>query len=385
MPKKQTNNKALVILPTYNEAGNIRQIIEEIFQVSKRIPGWRLEVLIADDSSPDGTAEIVKKLQKKHHDLYLISGKKAGLGKAYIRSFKHGLKDSSFDAFVMMDADFSHDPAAIPTLLAAIDGGADYVIGSRYVSGGQIVKNWPKLSLINSRAANIVARIFVDINDVIDLTGGFKAIRRRSLEKINLDRIHSGGYVFQVNLLHEFSRSGFIIQEVPVIFSNRRSGHSKRHTRDIIEFFYITYRLNPNSRLRRIVRFSLVGFSGTLVNLLIIFAMVHLLYQVVLFSYAVAIEASIISNFYMNHYYTFRAAFTSPRITRIEPPKSIFIKLAKYNLVALGGAAISFIIFAIGFKILGLNYILADLIAIVLALSWNYWMSVHIVWKVVDN
>jgi dolichol-phosphate mannosyltransferase len=377
--------KALVILPTYNEADNIQPIVAEIFKVSKAMPSWRLAVLVADDRSPDGTAKLVRSMQKQYQDLYLISGQRAGLGKAYIRGFKYGLTHGPYDAFVMMDADFSHDPAAIPTLLAGIDKGSDYVIGSRYIAGSKIASNWSKTNLISSRLANLIARIFIDIKDVADLTGGFRAIRRSALEKINLQAIHAGGNVFFVNLLHEFSRNGLAISEVPVNFSDRRYGKSKRRIRDVIEFLYITYRLNPNSRLRRMIRFSLVGFSGTIVNLLVIYSMVHLLHQVVLLSDAVAIEVSIISNFFMNHYYTFRAAFTSPRTTRQESAQSILVKLGKYNLIALGGAAISFVIFAIGYKILGLNYILADIIAIVLALSWNYWMSVHIVWKVVDT
>ncbi|MGD0284234.1 MAG: glycosyltransferase family 2 protein [Candidatus Saccharimonadales bacterium] len=377
--------RALVILPTYNEADNIQPIVAEIFKVSEKMSSWRLSVMVADDNSPDGTAKLVKLSQKQFKDLYLISGQRAGLGKAYIRGFKYGLKHGPYDAFVMMDADFSHDPAAIPTLLAGIDKGSDYVIGSRYVSGSQITKNWSKTNLISSRIANIIARIFIDIKDVADLTGGFRAVRRSALEKINLQGIHAGGNVFLVNLLHEFSRNGFAISEVPVNFGDRRYGKSKRRVRDVIEFLYITYRLNPNSRARRMIRFGLVGFSGTIVNLLVIYCLVHLLRQIVLLSDAVAIEVSIISNFFMNHYYTFRAAFTSPRSSRQESARSILIKLGKYNLIALGGAAISFVIFATGFKVLGINYILADLIAIVLSLSWNYWMSIHIVWKVVDT
>ena len=377
--------KALVILPTYNEADNIKPIVTEIFKVSEKMPAWRLAVLVADDNSPDGTAKIVRSLQNQHKDLHLITGQRAGLGKAYIRGFKFGLKHRSYNAFVMMDADFSHDPAAIPTLLAGIDKGYDYVIGSRYVPGSQITKNWSRTNLISSRLANLIARIFIDIKDVADLTGGFRVVRRSALEKINLQGIHAGGNVFLVNLLHEFSRHGFVISEAPVNFRDRRYGKSKRRIRDVFEFLYITYRLNPNSRPRRMIRFGLVGFSGTIVNLLVIYCMVHLLHQIVLLSDAVAIEVSIISNFFMNHYYTFRAAFTSPRSSRQEPTRSILIKLGKYNLIALGGAAISFVFFAVGFKALGLNYILADLIAIILSLSWNYWMSIHIVWKVVDT
>ena len=375
----------LVIIPTYNEVENVEPIITAIFATQKKLSRHKLEVLIVDDNSPDGTGKLVKKIQKRNKRVHLLEGQKAGIGKAYVRGFAYGLEKARYETFITMDADFSHNPEAIPALLKAMDGGKDYVIGSRYVHGGKIEANWPMRRRIVSRLANSAARLFIDpTKDIRDLTGGFKAMRTSALATIDLSHLRASGNVFIVSLLHEFSSRGFEIDEVPITFTDRRFGASKLRLRDMLEFAYVTYRINPKSRIRRFIRFALVGACGTVVNLAVLVGLVRYSRLSVLDANAIAIEVSIISNFFMNHLYTFRAAITSPKLQRRDRFGAMMLKLARYNVVALGGAAISFLTFAFLYRMLGFHYILADMLAIVVAMSWNYWMSVRVVWRVVD-
>ena len=377
--------QVLTIIPTYNEAENIEKIVALLLAQSSQLGDWVLSILIVDDNSPDGTADIVRQLQQRRvatsaqGHLHLISGNKAGLGKAYLRGFEEGLRQDTYDAFIMMDADLSHNPASIPSMLAAIDNGADYVIGSRYVHGGTIPGNWPLLRILNSRVANFVAHVFTDIDKTItDVTGGFKAIRVSALQKIDLKSIAAAGYVFQVSLVYEFSRSGAKIREVPITFIDRQFGNSKLKKSDVFEFLHRAYRLNPDSRISRLVRFGFVGLSGTLINLAVLTVLVRVFDVSVFIAVAVAIEASIITNFFMNHYFTFQSA-RSPGTGQWRD--NIMAKLLLFNVGALGGALISYTVFAVLHARLDWNYIIADIGAILLAMSWNYWMSTKIVWK----
>jgi dolichol-phosphate mannosyltransferase len=383
LPTKK-KKKLLIIVPTYNEAGNIKPLINELQKVEELVAGWQFELLIVDDNSPDGTGKIIKNLQKKHQNLQLLEGKRKGLGAAYIRGFKYGLANGSYDAFIMMDADFSHDPQMIPTLVEALNQGADYVIGSRYTAGGLVADNWSLARGINSWAANVFAGLFVGTPGITDATAGFKAIRRSALEQIDLSQLKARGYVFQVDLLHQFSRRGFTIREVPITFTARKHGKSKLRVRDILEFLYVGYQLNPNSRARRIFRFGFVGLSGTVVNLAVLTLLVHLWNVPAIFAAAVAIELSIISNFFLNHIYTFRAFYSGKPVHK-DTPGATLAKLLKFNLISLGGAAISLSVFSVLYAYFGVWYILADILGIIAAMAWNYWLSERVVWRVVDE
>jgi len=378
--------KVLSIIPTYNEAANIDRVIDAVEHVAARMRSYDFSLLIVDDNSPDGTAKHVKVLQKQYDNIDLLSGQKSGLGRAYIRGLTYALKLGEFDAFIMMDGDLSHNPADIPTLLKALSSGADYVIGSRYTEGGAISGNWPLSRKINSRVANFMARKLVGITDTVtDLTGGFKAIRAEALAVIDLDSLNASGYIFQVSLLHAFLLKGFRVQEVPISFANRQYGTSKLKMRDIIEFLYRAYKLNPNAPIQRFVRFGVVGACGTIVNLAVLTLLVKLGHAEVLLSAAIAIEVSIIFNFFLNHYYTFKGYGSYPVRSRRESFHTLLLKMGKFNIGALGGAAISFTMFTLLYKLAHLNYLLADIIAIGVAMSWNYYVSTHFVWKAIDE
>jgi dolichol-phosphate mannosyltransferase len=368
--------KVLVIIPTYNEAENIRRIIDAVIDVQKDIKNYKINILVVDDKSPDGTGDIVSEIIKSNDDIRMITGQKSGLGKAYLRGFAYGIDTAEYEAFIMMDADFSHDPKSIPVLLRTLDSGKDYVIGSRYVNGGSIPGNWPLMRIVNSRFANFIARNLIVIDkSITDLTGGFKAIKVSALEQIDLDNFRTAGYFFQVNLLHSFIEKQFLIGEAPIIFADRQFGESKLKVKDIIEFIYRAYMLNPQSQIRNFVRFSLVGLSGVIVNFSTLSVLLHFTQLPVIAADSFAIEISILTNFMFNNIYTFKAL---SGITESVP--ATLVRLLKFNVATLGGALISIIIFSILSVGIHWNYFLSDAIGIIVAMAWNYWISTQIIW-----
>ena len=217
--------KILIVTPTYNERKNIHELVSTLFELN---PDFH--ILVVDDSSPDGTAEIVKELQADCANLHLLSrNEKTGLGSAYIAGFNYAL-ERDYEAVVQMDADMSHDPKDVPLLIEAIEN-ADLAIGSRYISGINVV-NWPLQRLIISYGANIYTRLVTRL-PVRDATGGFKCWRREALEAINLDGVRSQGYSFQIEMTYRAWLKGFRITEIPIIFVDRTVGESKM-TRSIM-------------------------------------------------------------------------------------------------------------------------------------------------------
>jgi dolichol-phosphate mannosyltransferase len=193
--------KTVIVIPTYNEKENISPLIAALSEQFVRMR-HDMPILVFDDSSPDGTAEVVRELQHRHPNLHLMIGQKAGLGAAYIRGMTHALQQLGADSVFEMDADFSHKPEDVPRLMVNIDHGADFVIGSRYVPGGTIPKQWGAVRRANSLFGNIVARYVAGIYRVRDCTAGFRAIRRALLRRIDVSRLRVQRYAFQVALLH---------------------------------------------------------------------------------------------------------------------------------------------------------------------------------------
>ncbi|MGN1229543.1 MAG: polyprenol monophosphomannose synthase, partial [Prevotella sp.] len=234
-----TTSDSIVIIPTYNEKENIEKIIRAINALDKQF-----HILVIDDGSPDGTAAIVKRLMQDEFagGLFIVERPgKLGLGTAYIQGFKWALQHD-YEYIFEMDADFSHDPADLPRLYAAChDEGYDVAIGSRYVSGVNVV-NWPMGRVLMSYFASKYVR-FVTGFKVHDTTAGFKCYRRRVLQTIELDKIRFRGYAFQIEMKFTAYKIGFRIKEVPVIFVNRREGVSKMSGGIFGEAFFGVMRL----------------------------------------------------------------------------------------------------------------------------------------------
>ncbi len=235
--------RALVIIPTYNEAENIKELIPAILKQEALVPpSVEIDVLVVDDNSPDGTADVVRELKKKFSGkVHLIEREgKLGLGTAYVEGFKFALREG-YDFVFEMDADLSHDPKEIPNLLKGALDSYDIVIGSRY-SHGVSVMNWPMRRVLLSYFANLYARKLTGV-PVKDLTSGFKCISRKVLEKIDLDKIRSNGYAFQIELTVKAYYKGLKIIEHPIIFVERRSGVSKMSKKIVLEAFFMVIRL----------------------------------------------------------------------------------------------------------------------------------------------
>ncbi|MGH7718563.1 MAG: polyprenol monophosphomannose synthase [Gemmatimonadaceae bacterium] len=228
--------RALVIVPTYNERHNIARLIESILARDER-----LETLVVDDGSPDGTGAIVDELAASDPRIHVIHReRKLGLGTAYLAGFRWAL-ERRYDFVFEMDADFSHDPAHIPQFLEEIEY-ADLVLGSRYRNGRVTVVNWPVARLLLSYAANVYARIVTGLR-LYDSTGGFKCFRRQVLEAIDLDAVRSNGYAFQIEMSFRAWRRDFRIVEIPIVFVDRTEGESKMSRRIIWEAVWMVWRL----------------------------------------------------------------------------------------------------------------------------------------------
>lgn len=225
-----------VIIPTFNERGTIKELIRRIFVLN--IPG--LEVIVVDDSSSDGTLDIVRNLKKRYPITLVVRPTKLGLGSA----LHDGLalaRGRGASAAITMDADLSHDPSQIPSMLERISAGQDVIVGSRRIAGGKIV-GWGPVRHTMSHGAMAVARFILRIK-ARDVTSGFRAYRRRVLERVDLTRLASTGYAFQEEILFRAQRAGFKIEEIPIVFNDRKQGKSKLGIRDILEFFATVIRL----------------------------------------------------------------------------------------------------------------------------------------------
>ncbi|MDZ7859650.1 MAG: polyprenol monophosphomannose synthase [Candidatus Krumholzibacteriota bacterium] len=227
---------ALVVIPTYNEEENVREIISIVLGVSDN-----LGVLIVDDNSPDGTGEIAERIAEEDERVNVIHRQgKMGLGSAYIAGFKWALTNTPAKYIFEMDADFSHNPEDILRFLDAIRNN-DLVVGSRYLKGITVV-NWPLRRLILSYGANLYTRIITGL-PLTDSTGGFKCFRREVLEKMPLEKIHSDGYSFQIEMNYLCWKKGFRIKEIPVVFTDRRVGVSKMSKKIVWEAVFLVWRL----------------------------------------------------------------------------------------------------------------------------------------------
>ena len=230
-----------MIIPTYNEADNIQKIIHEVLKNSS--PENEFNVLVVDDNSPDGTAELAESLNNSNVKI-LKREKKSGLGTAYLAGFKYAIKNN-YDYVFEMDADFSHDPKYLKVFIDKILEGYDLVIGSRYINGISVL-NWPLRRLIMSYLASVYTRMVTGLK-VMDTTAGFMCYKVDSLKQINLDEVRSNGYSFQIEMKFKFYKRGYKIFEVPILFIDRREGESKMSRKVVYEAYFMVWKLKIKS------------------------------------------------------------------------------------------------------------------------------------------
>jgi dolichol-phosphate mannosyltransferase len=236
-------NKTLVVVPTYNERDNLRPLAQRLLALPTPV-----DLLVVDDNSPDGTGKLADELAEKYPSIHALHRtEKSGLGRAYVAGFKWAL-ERGYEFVFELDGDFSHNPDDIPMFLEAAQN-ADLVLGSRYINGIRIV-NWPLRRLVLSKSAATYVRVITGM-PITDPTGGYKCFRRRALEAVKLDEIHSNGYSFQIEMTHKLWRQGMRVVEVPIVFTERFHGHSKMSGHIIREALIMVWRLWLQNGMRR--------------------------------------------------------------------------------------------------------------------------------------
>lgn len=322
-----------VIVPTYNEAQNINLLIDQLILQFSHI-SHEMHILVVDDNSPDGTAREVAKSQNKYPRIHLLTCEKQGLGAAYIRGMQYALNELGADAVFEMDADFSHKPEDIVPMVEALEQGADFVIGSRYVQGGKIPDEWGILRKMISCFGNLVARYVGGLYSIRDCTAGFRAIRSSVLRRIDLKRLGVRGYAFQIALLHKALRNRAQFKEIPVEFVDRVRGKSKLGLSDIIEFVASAVKIRWEDS-KTFAKFMAVGASGLIMNL----GSFGLLLSLGMSKYLVspiATELSILSNFLLNNYWTFGDRKTGDGLSG---------RGLRFNIVSLAALGLSYSLF----------------------------------------
>jgi dolichol-phosphate mannosyltransferase len=344
--------KIVICLPTYNERENIEAVIKAIFEQQAERRDDELNILVIDDNSPDGTADIVRSLQKDFDKLHLITGKKEGLGAAYIRGFRFARKELKADIVMEMDADFSHDPADIPRMLEPLKDDTSFVIGTRF--------------------GNIFARLIAGLWKVKDCTAGFRSIKSSLIDKIDLNDLGVKGYAFQIALLERAINAGAVIREIPVDFTDRQYGKTKMSLKDILEFM-MNCLLIRIGKLKTFLQFSLVGTSGVLVNLGSFSLLYNLLGINKFLASPIAIEISILSNFFLNNTWTFGGKKTEDMMP---------VRGLKFNLVSFLSLGISYGTFVLLMaNVPDIVPQIAQALGIIPATLVNYFINFHWTFK----
>ncbi|MBU0974923.1 glycosyltransferase family 2 protein [Patescibacteria group bacterium] len=390
--------KAVVIVPTYNERENIQKLIPLLLEVFKKVKNWDMSILVVDDTSPDKTYEVVKKITKENKKVkLLLNAKKEGLGGAYLKGMDYAFGEQGAEVVLQFDADLSHDHRKIPQFMKEIDGGEDLVLGSRYVKGGGIPANWGLYRKFLSVVGNITIATVLTNFSIRDWTTGFRAVRRKVFEKVRpfVSDARFMGYTYQIGFLNSALRQGFKVKEVPFIFVDRTIGKSKLGAEYMKNTLLYIFKLRLDDLFKnRIFKFAFVGGIGTLVQLMSL-TIIRLLipdFQFLVFtSFLVAtlmsIELAIISNFVLNNLWT----FADRKLMTSQIPG----KFIQFNLASMGSILIQLIINSSGENFIGLkdlfvlpiiNFnvdtgLIFAISGILIGLFWNFFAYNKYIWK----
>ena len=373
--------KVVIIIPTYNEKGNIERLIRILEdKILPTIKNHNMNILVADDNSPDGTGDEVRKLMKKWSNLDLNLGEKRGLGAAYIRAMSYAIDKMKADVMFEMDADLSHNPHKIPEFLKKIDEGYDMVIGTRYSQGGSIPSNWGLNRKLFSIFGNLLVRSVLMRFKIHDWTGGFRALKKEVFLKEKNELTVFRGYTFQVSFLHKVVRDGFKIAEVPINFTDRTLGRSKIAPReyivDLLKYILVArfWELIHSPFLK----YAITGFTGYLINAIAL----ELFKSKFGFHSGLAAssgaEMSIIWNFLLNNFWTFSEQ-------KIISPTKLLYKFIEFNLISLGSLVIIGVVVSIGTHLFGDTRIARQLSLVIaiglFVIPYSYTMYNVFIWK----
>src|SRR3989344_833470 len=371
--------KVVIILPTYNERGNIDKIIPILEEeISPKIKKHEIAILVADDNSPDCTSDAVRTLQKKYKNLELSTGEKKGLGAAYIRGMTYAIEKMGAQVLFEMDADLQHDPEKLPEFLAKIDEGYDMVIGTRYSDGGSIPAAWPIHRKIFSVFGNLLIRTIMMRFWLHDWTGGYRALKKEVFLKEKEELTEFKGYTFQVSFLHKAIRDGFKIGEVPFHFGERNIGDSK-----IAPMSYVANLLKYviTARIKDLVfgkfgKFLVVGGFGFVINAIVLRVLVEGFNFAPVPANLIGAACAIFSNFNFNNLWTFGERKANTII-------SYFSKLIQfYATSAFGVVFIQTGTIFLGDTFIGRQYyFIYFLVGTGILLTWNFTMYSFVIWR----
>ncbi len=371
--------KAVVIIPTYNEKGNIERLIkileEEIFP---QVSNHEMHILVADDNSPDGTADAVKGLMEKWKNLDVNVGEKHGLGAAYIRAMTYAIDHGGADVVFEMDADLQHDPKKIPEFLKKIDEGYDMVIGTRYSQGGSIPKEWPIQRKMFSVFGNLLIRTILLKFSIHDWTGGYRALKKEVFLKEKSELTNFKGYTFQVSFLNKAVRDGFKIAEVPFHFDDRTLGNSKiapmAYIIDVLK--YVIGASIKEKLFGPFGKFLVVGGTGFVIQAVILRVLVGFFKVDPSVANLTGAVAAIFSNFNLNNYWTFNTE-------RVKSVGQYFWKLLNfYATSAIGVIFIQTGIIFLGDQLFGKKYYFIYFVfGTAILLIYNFTVYRLIIWR----
>ena len=371
--------KVVIVIPTYNERGNIEPLLSTLRKVFENVPEkWDMNILIVDDSSPDGTGEAVKAEMKKMNNLYLFTNEqKIGLGGAYIKGIGYAIEKLKADLIFEMDADFQHDENLIPRFLEKIDAGADLVLGSRYMEGGSVPKYWGIMRKILSMGGNIFTRVMMLDPSIHDWTTGFRALRPWVFLKVKDQITELKTYSFQISFLYFARKAGAKVAEVPLNFKERRWGESKLPgVEGTIKTFWFVIKTRFFDLLgSRFFKFGVVGFAGFVVNFIFLRLFRSLGFAEV-FAWLFSTELAIINNYTLNNIWTFKEV-------KIGGLKNTVIKFIQFNVTSAGALIIQSIFGPLGVKLVGVeyDYLVLMFVIAVMVLPYNYLMYNLVIWK----
>ncbi|KKU29350.1 MAG: Glycosyl transferase family 2 [Candidatus Amesbacteria bacterium GW2011_GWA2_47_11b] len=364
-------------MPAYNEAENIGLMIEELFgKEFPQIKNTEMHLLVVDDFSPDGTGNIVKKYQAEYKNLHLLQKPKEGLGWAYIRGMQYAVNKLGADAVMEMDADFQHPPRFVKDMVAAFLNGADYVIGSRYIRGGSIPKEWEFSRKAVSFLGNLFIRMVLLKPQIHDLTTGFRLTRVKGvLDQIDLEHLmEPTRFAYKVDLLYQSIKNAKKVVEVPLEFASRAKEKSKFNPKEMISTFKVAIILGIKDK-QKIIKFGLVGFLGYLVNAFALYLFTKLSWPGWA-AWGLSTELAILSNFTWNNLWTFRDQ-------QINGLAAIASKFLQFNLTSAGGLLIQVGVGVATDYLLGSQYrqIVLPLTIGFLVMPYNYLMYTLVIWR----
>ena len=362
--------KACVVLPTYNEAENIRIVIESIFLQQEKIATHELHVLVVDDNSPDGTGEKVRGLMKSYPNLHILEGEKKGLGEAYKRGMNHAIELLQPDLILQMDADLQHDVTLIPLFVQLSQFGFSLIIGSRFAPGGSTPNFSFKRKMI-SVLGNWLIRLLGGIPRIKDCTSGFRCIKANLIPLCNFNGLSSTGYSFQSSLLYELLRNKARVVEIPIVFPDRKHGQSKLSFIDQVDFLINILKIRfKNSR--EFIGFCIVGGTGVFVNIGVYYVLSRFMAVPFEIASPIAIETSILWNFMLNNVWTFQnRSVKSGLITR----------LAQFHTVSGLAGLLNYAVFLFLIHMFHVWDIYANLAGIFCGVIINYSMNSLWTWK----